>query len=529
MIFSYRKSHKKGIRIPHVWYLSTKDTKNTKKGGPIGPPQYFLKHINPPPLGEGLRERALEEHISVIHDLCLDVKFVHVVAGSLHSLLTDLCLHLLLIELHGVLLTADDLELVDATLTLHGTGEELTDLSCIDGTTEGGLAGACRAHEDRSSESNLVDRCDDSALSLSSCEARCTLSLSHQHLSLLVAEHLGLDHLLDLRIVEVTIADRMDTCADDEEEIVTIVATLIERRDITDLSVEEPLHSITCRVDTSKVVLRCRNISSFLHTVTVLGCILIDSVRCSVSTDESAELVIDSAASILRVIDSLLDDGSGVFFYHVLTIENLDNDVTLCRGDVLCLLRSHRQQCVEVSLGVVVHRIRVLIHTSGEPLLAAFLTIFLGESSEVSATSESLVDRVGTIYVINDANKEYCKFGAPFASKILGISAEKVRAYVEKVAVPEFGVFENCNKSTEIVKDIPMTVAERDGVKFYFYADGQLTKIVGKTLKDAATDYTVSEYTDDASAYTSLPENYAAKSSNEFILKYGIDFLTSKF
>lgn len=140
-----------------------------------------------------------------------------------------------------------------------------------------------------------------------------------------------------------------------------------------------------------------------------------------------------------------------------------------------------------------------------------------------------LVDRVGTIYVINDANKEYCKFGAPFASKILGISAEKVRAYVEKVAVPEFGVFENCKKSTEIIKDIPMTVAERDGVKFYFYADGQLTKIVGKTLKDAATDYTVSEYTDDASAYTSLPENYAAKSSNEFILKYGIDFLTSKF
>ena len=139
------------------------------------------------------------------------------------------------------------------------------------------------------------------------------------------------------------------------------------------------------------------------------------------------------------------------------------------------------------------------------------------------------VDRAGTIYVINDANKEYCKFGAPFASKVLGVSAEQVRAYVEKVAVPEFGVFENCKKSTEIVKDIPMTVAERDGVKFYFYADGELTKIVGKTLKDNATDYAVSEYTDDASAYTSLPEDYAAKNSNEFILKYGIDFLTAKF
>ncbi|MBQ6163075.1 MAG: hypothetical protein IK118_07270 [Clostridia bacterium] len=140
-----------------------------------------------------------------------------------------------------------------------------------------------------------------------------------------------------------------------------------------------------------------------------------------------------------------------------------------------------------------------------------------------------MVDRSGSIYVLNDSDQVFTEFGAKFAGNNLGITAENVRNFVKSVAVPEFGVFEDCKQTTEVIKDIPFTVAERDGVKFYFYADGELTKITAKTLKDKATSFTVSEYSADAEKYITVPEGYASKNSNEFILRYGIDFLLNKF
>ena len=77
-----------------------------------------------------------------------------------------------------------------------------------------------------------------------------------------------------------------------------------------------------------------------------------------------------------------------------------------------------------------------------------------------------IVDRAGSIFVLNDANKDYTEFGASFSSKILGVTAENVRNFVKGVAVPEFGIFEGCTTKTEIVRDLPMTVAERNGSKF---------------------------------------------------------------
>lgn len=140
-----------------------------------------------------------------------------------------------------------------------------------------------------------------------------------------------------------------------------------------------------------------------------------------------------------------------------------------------------------------------------------------------------IVDRAGSIYVLNEGNKEFTEFGAEFSRKILGVTAESVRDFVKSVAVPEFGVFDDCTTKTEIVRDLPMTVAERNGSKFYFFADGELTKISAKTIKDKATDFTVSEYVEDSSGYTSIPDGFTAKTSNEFIITYGLDFILNRF
>lgn len=139
------------------------------------------------------------------------------------------------------------------------------------------------------------------------------------------------------------------------------------------------------------------------------------------------------------------------------------------------------------------------------------------------------VDRSGNIFVISDAEKEYTEFGAEFSRKLLGITAESVRDFIKRYAVPEFDVFDGCKVSQEIIKDIPMTIAEKNGSKFYFYADGELAKIVAKDLSGKTTDMTVSEYSDDASSYTSLPAKYTAKNSSEFIIFHGLDLIMNKF
>ena len=140
-----------------------------------------------------------------------------------------------------------------------------------------------------------------------------------------------------------------------------------------------------------------------------------------------------------------------------------------------------------------------------------------------------LVDREGSIYVINDENKEYTQFGAAFSQKILGFSAQSVRDFVKAIAVPEFNVFEDCKLTEETIKDIPYTVASRRGAKFYFFADGTLAKITAKNLKDKSVDFSITKYSDDAASTVAIPEEYKSQNSNVFILKYGIDFLTNKF
>ena len=149
-------------------------------------------------------------------------------------------------------------------------------------------------------------------------------------------------------------------------------------------------------MDASKVVLCGGDIASLLYVVTTLGGILLDGVQRLVGAHESTELIVDGTTSVLRVIDSLLDDSRGELLYHVLAVEHLDDDIALCCGDILHLLRSHSQERVEIVLRVLVHRCAVLILARGEPLLRTLLAIFLGDGGEVGTSGKGVVDRVGT-------------------------------------------------------------------------------------------------------------------------------------
>ena len=91
----------------------------------------------------------------------------------------------------------------------------------------------------------MVNGSDDSTLCLCGGNACNALGLGHQHLSLLVAKHLRLDHLLDLWVIERTIANRMNSGADHYEKVVAIGSALIHWRDIALLSIKEPLHGVT--------------------------------------------------------------------------------------------------------------------------------------------------------------------------------------------------------------------------------------------------------------------------------------------
>ena len=81
----------------------------------------------------------------------------------------------------------------------------------------------------------------------------------------------------------------------------------------------------------------------------------------------------------------------------------------------------------------------------------------------------------------------------------------------------------------EVIKDIPLQVAAKDGVKFYFYGDGTLEKIVAKDFVGKTVDFTVEELSYEAAAYTELLNGYEAVSSNKFILKNGLSLISNMF
>jgi len=148
-------------------------------------------------------------------------------------------------------------------------------------------------------------------------------------LGLLVTQHLLLHHLLHLSIVQATVADGVDLVADDNQEVVAVVATLIHLGNFALLGLEEPLHGIARRANAGQIVLAGGDILGLEHLVTALGSILGNVGSSEVGTGKSAELIEDSATGGLGIVYFLLHNGSRVLVDHILAVKHLNNEVTL--------------------------------------------------------------------------------------------------------------------------------------------------------------------------------------------------------
>ena len=175
---------------------------------------------------------------------------------------------------------------------------------------------------------------------------------------------------------------------------VVVVTTLIQWRYSTFLSLKQPLQSLTSSVDVCQVVNRCCHILQVLYIVTTLSCVLQDVVSCLVSTYEARELVVSGTIGILREIDALLDNSSGIFLNHCLTIANLEDHITLTQLKFRSSIHSLSIQSIDESLVVLIHSLSILILLSCHPSLLTSLTILLSDCLEVSTTSDSTLDRV---------------------------------------------------------------------------------------------------------------------------------------
>ena len=87
-----------------------------------------------------LRSVFLEEQVAVVLDVGLEVELVHETAGSLHGLLLELSLLLLVVLLSTfALLLGEYLEDICCSVTLNDISTELTFLGSGNSTTQRGL------------------------------------------------------------------------------------------------------------------------------------------------------------------------------------------------------------------------------------------------------------------------------------------------------------------------------------------------------------------------------------------------------
>ena len=133
------------------------------------------------------------------------------------------------------------------------------------------------------------------------------------------------------------------------------------------------------------------------------------------------------------------------------------------------------------------------------------------------------VDEEGVVYLV-DNEGEYAAFTGDLLKK-LGVTPASVRAFAAAYSVPEFGYFDGFEVSEEVIDNIGFTVAEKDGVAFYFYPDGSFLKVVGDNWEDKEITYTTISVPEDLTVYTDLSKLGSEISTNLFILKHGADIL----
>ena len=93
----------------------------------------------------------------------------------------------------------------------------------------------------------------------------------------------------------------------------------------------------------------------------------------------------------------MLDDSHIILVDHRLAGRHLKNNVALRELKVLHVVDGEGIDAVEIVLRLLIHRVGVLIHSRGEPLLLTSLAIFLSQFVEVSSTLQSRIDTVSRL------------------------------------------------------------------------------------------------------------------------------------
>ena len=188
----------------------------------------------------------------------------------------------------------------------------------------------------------------------------------------------------------------MNLCQGYNKQVV-IVTTLIQRRYLTLLGIEDPLHCLTGRTETYYIVLVIEHILTLLNLETELSGILLEVSDSLVLRYILAELIICVRISLLREIDGVLNNSYIILVDHCLAGCYLKDDATCRELKELNIIDCKSLDAVKVVLAVLIHSVRVLVHCRGEPLLCTLLTVLLGCCLKVSTCLESYKDTVSSL------------------------------------------------------------------------------------------------------------------------------------
>ena len=340
----------------------------------------------------------LEKEVAVVNHSRAEDEVLHEVAHVLHSTLAAHLNLLLLVVLGRTHLLLHYLEDIDASVALDRGGAELALSRGSHGTREGGLSSSRGLDEGRGCKRDLIDRADLGTLGLGSSDAVDALELGHDHLGLLVADHLALENLLHLGVVPRTVALRMDLGHAEHQQVVVLLASLEELGNLSLLGLEDPLDGVA-DAGTTDVAHRMAGggeVVEILDRVAKLRGVLLQVGQAGLALrDKLAETVVSLGVGIVGETDFLLDDGSDGLALHRLAVEHLDDDVALGELDVLGGTDGTVEQRLDVGTVVLAHRAGLLIHRTREPRRGAVLAVALGDGLEVATSGEGLLDAVG--------------------------------------------------------------------------------------------------------------------------------------
>lgn len=141
------------------------------------------------------------------------------------------------------------------------------------------------------------------------------------------------------------------------------------------------------------------------------------------------------------------------------------------------------------------------------------------KSSDIMSGVGVYIESSGQVYLVNEKDGEY----TPVNDKAINaykVDTKDIRKFVACLYVPEFDIFTDCTVTKELLEGIiPLTVATKDGVKFYFYADGSMEKITGKDFAGNSVDFSVQSFTYDAQDSLNITEKYSKANTTVFLLK----------